>query len=90
MKQPWKKLAKEPVEAPVENAKAKAPSEDKNREKYRLISGEDILENGEARPSTLAFLGMYAGLVVFGVHLFFNNPPTPADDAPFLTKLAAN
>ena len=22
--------------------------------------------------------------------LFFNNPPTPADDAPFLTKLAAN
>ena len=30
------------------------------------------------------------GLIVFGVHLFFNNPPTPADDAPFLTKLAAN
>ena len=83
--------AKEPVEAPVENAKAEAPSEDKNREKYRLISGEDILENGEARPSTLAFLGMYVlGLVVFGVHLFFNSPPTPADDAPFLTKLAAN
>ena len=83
--------AKEPVDAPVEEANVEAPSEDKNREKYRLSSGEDILENGEARPSTLAFLGMYVlGLVVFGVHLFFNNPPTPADDAPFLTKLAAN
>ena len=81
----------ETPEAPAEEAKAEAPAEDKNRAKYRLISGEDILENGEARPSTLAFLGMYVlGLVVFGVHLFFNNPPTPADDAAFLTKLAAN
>ncbi|MEC9211825.1 MAG: PH domain-containing protein, partial [Candidatus Thermoplasmatota archaeon] len=49
------------------------------------------LENGEARPSTLAFLGMYVlGLLVFGIHLFFNNPPEPATDASFLTKLAAN
>ena len=63
----------EATEAPSEEVKAEAPAEDKNRAKYRLISGEDILENGEARPSTLAFLGMYVlGLIVFGVHLFFN------------------
>ena len=77
-------------EAPAEEAKAEAPSEDKNRAKYRLISGEDILENGEARPSTLAFIGMYVlGLTVFGVHLFFNNPPTAADDASLPAWLAA-
>ncbi len=88
---PVEKPVEEATEAPSEEVKAEAPAEDKNRSKYRLISGEDILENGEARPSTLAFLGMYVlGLIVFGVHLFFNNPPTPADDAPFLTKLAAN
>ena len=86
-----KEATEEPVEAPVEEVKTEAPSEDKNQEKFRLISGEEILENGEAGPSTLAFLGMYVlGLVVFGVHLFFNNPPTPSDDAAFLTKLAAN
>ena len=43
----------EATEAPTEEVKAEAPAEDKNRAKYRLISGEDILENGEARPSTL-------------------------------------
>ena len=81
----------EPVETPVDEAKTTPPGEDGNRAKYRLISGEDILENGEARPSTLAFLGMYVlGLLVFGIHLFFNNPPEPATDASFLTKLAAN
>lgn len=77
-------------EALAEEAKAEAPAEDKNRAKYRLISGEDILENGEARPSTLAFIGMYVlGLIVFGVHLFFNNPPTAADDASLPAWLAA-
>ena len=81
----------EPVETPVDEAKTTPPGEDGNRAKYRLISGEDILENGEARPTTLAFLGMYVlGLLVFGIHLFFNNPPEPATDASFLTKLAAN
>ena len=81
----------EPVETPVDEAKTTPPGEDGNRAKYRLISGEDILENGEARPSTLAFLGMYVlGLLVFAIHLFFNNPPEPATDASFLTKLAAN
>ena len=81
----------EPVETPVDEAKTTPPGEDGNRAKYRLISGEDILENGEDRPSTLAFLGMYVlGLLVFGIHLFFNNPPEPATDASFLTKLAAN
>mgnify|MGYP001158753799 FL=1 len=80
-------LAEEPAEEPQAEAKAN----DASRDKYRLITGEEILENGEARPSTLAFLGMYIlGALVFGVHLLFNNPPTPADDAPFLTKLAAN
>ena len=61
-----------------------------NREKYRLISGEEILENGEARPSTLAFLGMYVlGALVFGVHMLFHNGLEPADDASFLLQLTA-
>lgn len=61
-----------------------------NREKYRLISGEEILENGEARPSTLAFLGMYVlGALVFGVHMLFHNGLDPADDASFLLQLTA-
>ena len=82
-----KELAEESAEEPQGKAKAN----DASRDKYRLITGEEILENGEARPSTLAFLGMYVlGALVFGVHLLFNNPPTPADDASFLTKLAAN
>ncbi|MDA8758940.1 PH domain-containing protein [Candidatus Poseidonia alphae] len=56
--------------------------------KYRLISGESVLENGEARPSTLAFLGMYLiGLLVFGVHLLFTNPPEASGDASFSLKL---
>ena len=63
---------------------------DANREKYRLISGEEILENGEARPSTLAFLGMYIlGALVFGVHMLFQNGIDPADDASILLKLTA-
>ena len=32
----------EATEAPCEEVKAEAPAEDKNRAKYRLISGEDI------------------------------------------------
>ena len=35
----------EPVETPVDEAKTTPPGEDGNRAKYRLISGEDILEN---------------------------------------------
>jgi len=87
---PVEEPTEETPEAPAEEAKAEVPAEDKNRAKYRLISGEDILENGEARPSTLAFLGMYVlGLIVFGVHLFFNNPPEAADDASLPAWLAA-
>ena len=58
--------------------------------KYRLISGESVLENGEASPSMLAFMGMYIlGGLVFGVHLLFHNGLNPADDALFLLKLTA-
>ena len=58
--------------------------------KYRLISGESVLENGEASPSMLAFMGMYIlGGLVFGVHLLFHNGLNPADDASFLLKLTA-
>jgi membrane protein YdbS with pleckstrin-like domain len=65
-------------------------SNDAARNKYRLITGEEILENGEARPSTLAFLGMYIlGALVFGVHMLFHNGLNPADDASFLLKLTA-
>ena len=67
-------------------------SEDARKEaqikKYRLISGESVLESGEARPSTLAFLGMYfISLLVFGVHILFNNPPEASGDASFGLKL---
>jgi len=61
-----------------------------NAAKYRLISGEEILPNGEARPSTLAFLGMYVlGALVFGVHLLFDRGLNPADDANLALKLVA-
>ena len=78
------------AEEPAEEVKEDAAPSNNNRDKYRLISGEDILENGEARPSTLAFLGMYIlGLLVFGVHLLFNNGIDAPDDASFLLKLTA-
>lgn len=77
-------------EAPPTEAASAETSNDAARKKYRLISGEEILENGEARPSTLAFLGMYIlGALVFGVHLLFHNGLNPADDASFLLKLTA-
>ena len=77
----------EKVEAPVENSAATKAA---NSDKYRLISGEEILENGEARPSTLAFLGMYIlGALVFGVHYLFHNGLNPSDDASFMLKLTA-
>ena len=61
-----------------------------NAAKYRLISGEEILPNGEAHPSTLAFLGMYLlGALVFGVHLLFDRGLNPADDANLALKLVA-
>jgi len=84
--------------APEEDEKTEATtlesSEDAQIEaqtkKYRLISGETVLENGEARPSTLAFLGMYfIGLLVFGVHMLFSNPPEASGDASAGVKLLA-
>tara|TARA_X000001036_G_C20688492_1_gene808537 strand:+ start:820 stop:1860 length:1041 start_codon:yes stop_codon:yes gene_type:complete len=84
--------------APEEDEKTEATtlesSEDARIEaqnkKYRLISGETVLENGEARPSTLAFIGMYfIGLLVFGVHILFSNPPEASGDASFGVKLLA-
>ena len=78
------------AEEPGEEAKEDAPPTNNNQDKFRLISGEEILENGEAGPSTLAFLGMYVlGALVFGVHLLFNNGIDAADDASFLLKLTA-
>jgi hypothetical protein len=88
----------EPAEEPTENGASPAPDSNADadakkastQKKYRLIAGEEILENGEARPSTLAFLGMYIlGALVFGVHLLFNNGLNPADDASFMLKLTA-
>ncbi len=88
----------EPAEEPTENVASPAPDSNADadakkasaQKKYRLIAGEEVLENGEARPSTLAFLGMYIlGALVFGVHLLFNNGLNPADDASFMLKLTA-
>ncbi len=80
----------ETAEQAVEEVKEDTPPATTNRDKYRLISGEEILENGEAGPSTLAFIGMYIlGALVFGVHLLFNNGIDAADDASFLLKLTA-
>lgn len=81
----------ETVEAPVPDDKENGSGTNETaRKKYRLIAGEEILENGEARPSTLAFLGMYIlGALVFGVHVLFNNGLNPADDASILLKLTA-
>ena len=80
----------EATEEATQEVKESTGSADANREKYRLISGEEILENGEARPSTLAFLGMYVlGALVFGVHMLFHNGISTADDAPIWLKLTA-
>ena len=77
-------------ETPAVEVANDPPKNEDTRNKYRLIAGEEILEGGEARPSTLAFLGMYIlGGLVFGVHLLFNNGLNPADDASFLLKLTA-
>lgn len=84
--------SKEDVVAAEASASAAAAEKKANaaRKKYRLISGEDILENGEVRPSTLAFLGMYIlGAIVFGVHYLFAFGLNPSDDAHFLLKLTA-
>ena len=78
------------AEVPIEASKEEAPSEDTSRNKYRLIPGEEILEDGVARPSTLAFMGMYVlGGLVFGVHMLFANGLEVADDASFMLKLTA-
>jgi len=82
--------AEETAQMPVEEPKEETPSDDAARDKYRLIAGEEILENGVARPSTLAFLGMYVlGALVFGVHMLFQNGINPTDDASFLLKFTA-
>ncbi|HJM54710.1 MAG TPA: PH domain-containing protein [Poseidonia sp.] len=84
--------------APEEDEKTEATTLESSKDaqieaqtkKYRLISGETVLENGEARPSTLAFLGMYfIGLLVFGVHMLFSNPPEASGDASAGVKLLA-
>lgn len=84
--------------APEDDQKAEATTQESSEDarieaqtkKYRLISGETVLENGEARPSTLAFIGMYfIGLLVFGVHILFSNPPEASGDASFGVKLLA-
>ena len=80
----------EATEEATQEVKQTGGQGDANREKYRLISGEEIIENGEARPSTLAFLGMYVlGALVFGVHMLFQNGIEPAEDASILLKLTS-
>jgi len=85
-------------EVAAENTKGEAPTEkgeqhDKSHKKYRLIPGEAVLENGEARPSTLAFLGVYIlGALAFGVHMLFYSARdglNVADDANLLVKVTA-
>ncbi len=83
-------VAEEVAAEPTEEPKEEVSTDDGLRDKYRLIAGEEILENGVARPSTLAFLGMYVlGGLVFGVHMLFANGLNPADDASFLLKFTA-
>ena len=86
-------------EVAAENTEGEAPTEKAEQggnahNKYRLIPGESVLENGEARPSTLAFLGMYIlGALAFGVHMLFysaRNGLNVADDANLLVKVTAN
>lgn len=85
-------------EVAAETTESEAPAQQaddgsKTHNKYRLIPGEEVLENGEARPSTLAFLGMYIlGGLVFGVHMLFFSAQdglNVADDANLLVKLTA-
>ena len=84
-------VAEQAAAEPTEEPKEEVSTDDGLRDKYRLIAGEEILENGMARPSTLAFLGMYVlGGLVFGVHILFANGLNPADDASFLLKFTAN
>jgi hypothetical protein len=61
------------------------------KKKYRLITGESVLENGEAKPSTLAFLGMYVlGLIVFAVHFLFGNGVNASDDASMALRIVSS
>ncbi len=85
-------------EITTDTAEVDSPAESPDKggnahNKYRLIPGEEVLENGEARPSTLAFLGMYIlGALVFGVHMLFFSAQdglNVADDANLLVKLTA-
>lgn len=83
-------VPEETAEEPAEEVKESSGADASARDKFRLIAGEEILENGLARPSTLAFLGMYVlGAIVFGVHLLFARGISPADDASFLLKFTA-
>jgi len=61
------------------------------KKKYRLITGESVLPNGEAKPSTLAFIGMYIlGLIVFGVHFLFGNGVNASDDASMPLRIVSS
>lgn len=62
-----------------------------HKKKYRLITGESVLPNGEAKPSTLAFLGMYVlGLIVFAVHFLFGNGVNAPDDASLALRIVSS
>ena len=81
--------AKESSPSTTEEAASASKAEAK-RKKYRLITGEEILENGEARPSTLAFLGLYfLGLVVLSVHLLFAFGLSSNDNSSTLIKIVS-
>lgn len=69
---------------------AMASKAEAQRKKYRLITGEEILENGEARPSTLAFLGLYfLGFVVLMVHMLFAFGVDSNDNSSTLVKVVS-
>lgn len=61
------------------------------KKKYRLITGESVLPDGEARPSTLAFLGMYIlGGIMFAVHFLFGNGVNASDDASLALRIVSS
>lgn len=80
-------VAEAPPAVTTEESAAASKKEAQSK-KFRLITGEEIMENGEAGPSTLAFLSLYVlGGVVLLVHLLFAFGVSSNDDSPTLVKI---
>ena len=82
-------VAEEAPVATTDEASAASKKEAQNK-KYRLITGEEIMEDGEAGPSTLAFLSLYfLGGVVLLVHLLFDFGISSDDNSSTLVKIVS-